>query len=264
MMSRTLRLSDGLSVRILEAGVGTPLVLIHGVGMCAEAWAPQIAALSSDNRVIAIDMPGHGHSDPIAEGAKLPAYVAWATRVIEALGCAPVNLAGHSMGALIAAGVAIDHPDLVRRVALLNGVHRRTAEQRQAVLARAAEISRGDLNIDGPLSRWFATDYPEVRQTVAGWLASVSPKGYATAYAAFADGDGLYADRMTDIRCPALMLTGDGDANSSPEMSESMAMAAPLGRALVIDGHRHMVNLTAPEMVIKALREWLQREEVTA
>jgi len=264
MMSQILRLSDGLSVRILEAGAGEPILLIHGVGMRAEAWAPQIAALASDHSVIAVDMPGHGESDPLPEDAKLPAYVAWAARVIEALGCGPVNLAGHSMGALIAAGVAIEHPGLVRRVALLNGVHRRSTEQRQAVLARAAEISRGDMNIEGPLSRWFSADHPEVRRAVAEWLRSVSPSGYATAYAAFAEGDSLYADRMTEIRCPALMLTGDGDANSSPEMAASMARAAPLGQALVIDGHRHMVNLTAPEVVTKALRDWLQREEMTA
>ena len=45
MMSRTLRLSDGGRARVIEAGQGEPLLLIHGVGMRAEAWAPQIAAL---------------------------------------------------------------------------------------------------------------------------------------------------------------------------------------------------------------------------
>ena len=60
------------------------------------------------------------------------------------------------------------------------------------------------------------------------------------------------------------MLTGDGDANSSAAMAERMAAAAPLGEALIISGHRHMVNLTAPEAVNDALRKWLARQEVTA
>lgn len=264
MMSQTLRLSDGFSVRALGAGVGEPLVLIHGVGMRAEAWGPQITNLSADYRVIAIDMPGHGESDPLPEGACLSDYVAWAVRVIETLDCGPVNLAGHSMGALIACGTAIERPDLVRRVALLNAVHRRSAPESAAVLARAAEIASGKRSIEGPLTRWFAADHPATRAQVADWLQTVSQRGYATAYRAFAQGDGVYADRLGVIRRPALMLTGDGDANSSPTMAETMAGEAPLGKAVIIHGHRHMVNLTAPEAVTKAMRDWLQRQEVMA
>lgn len=262
MMSRTLRLSDGLSVRALGAGAGEPLVLIHGVGMRAEAWGPQITNLSADYRVIAIDMPGHGESDPLPEDARLADYVAWAVQVVDALDCGPVNLAGHSMGALIAGGVAVERPDLVRRVALLNGVHRRSAPERVAVLARAAEIARGERNIEGPLTRWFASDHPAVRAQVADWLQTISQRAYATAYRAFAEGDGVYADRLGAIRCPALMLTGDGDANSSATMAETMACEAPLGKAVIVNGHRHMVNLTAPEAVTTAMRVWLQRQEV--
>ena len=62
-------------------------------------------------------------------------------RVIEALGLGPVAVAGHSMGSLIAAGLAIERPDLVARAALLNGVHRRSPEARAAVLNRAADIA---------------------------------------------------------------------------------------------------------------------------
>lgn len=264
MMSRTLRLSDGLHVRALEAGAGEPLLLIHGVGMRAEAWGPQMAALGADHRVIAVDMPGHGDSDPLPEGPRLPDYVAWAVRVVEALDCGPVNLAGHSMGSLIAGGLAVERPDLLRRVALLNGVHRRSPEARAAVLERADEIGRGESNIEAPLSRWFTAHDNKTRDQVAGWLRAVNMAGYAAAYRAFAEGDAVYADRLDRIRCPALMLTGDGDANSSPAMAEAMAAAAPLGEAVIIAGHRHMVNLTAPEAVTEAMRRWLRREEVTA
>ncbi|MBS0574706.1 MAG: alpha/beta fold hydrolase [Proteobacteria bacterium] len=264
MMSRILRLSDGLGVHALEAGAGEPLLLIHGVGLRAEAWGPQIAALATDHRVIAVDMPGHGASDPLPDGVRLPDYVAWASRVIEALGLGPVNLAGHSMGALIAGGLAVERPDLLRRLALLNGVHCRSPEARAAVLARADEIARGEGNADAPLARWFGPGDGAMRDRVAGWLRAVDRAGYAAAYRAFAEGDGVYAGRLGRIRCPALFLTGEGDANSSPAMAEAMAAAVPSGEAVVIAGHRHMVNLTAPEAVTAAMQRWLRREEVTA
>ena len=140
MMSKTLRLSDGSTVRVLEAGAGEPLLLIHGVGLRAEAWGPQMRL---EAHVFAVDLPGHGDSTPLPAGARLPDYVAWAAQVIEALGVGPMNVAGHSMGSLIAGGLAIERPDLVKRVALLNGVHRRTPEARAAVLARADQIAMG-------------------------------------------------------------------------------------------------------------------------
>ena len=121
MMSRTLRLSDGLSVRVIEAGAGEPLLLIHGVGMRAEAWEPQIAALAAATCVIAVDLPGHGESDSLPGQPQLTDYVAWAARVIQALDLGRVSVAGHSMGSLIAAGLAVERPDLVHRAALLNG-----------------------------------------------------------------------------------------------------------------------------------------------
>lgn len=257
MTSRTLRLSDGAIVRVLEEGAGEPLLLIHGVGLRAEAWGPQMRLAA---HVFAVDMPGHGDSNPLPPGARLPDYVAWAARVIEALGQGPMSVAGHSMGSLIAGGLAIERPDLVRRVALLNAVHRRTAEARAAVLGRAAEIAQGRGSIEAPLARWFTDAESDSRAQVAGWLNTVSQQGYATAYRAFAEGDTVYADRIGEIACPTLVLTADGDANSTPAMTYAMAGMVQHGQAVVIEGHRHMVNLTAPRAVSDALQDWLALE----
>ncbi|WP_318527528.1 alpha/beta hydrolase [Defluviimonas sp. WL0002] len=260
-MSRTLRLSDGLCANVVEAGSGEPVLLIHGVGMCAGAWEPQTAALSADYRVLAVDMPGHGGSDPLPGAPLLPDYVDWAARVVDALDLGPVSVAGHSMGALIAAGLAAERPDLVRRAALLNGVYRRAPEAKAAVLARASEIGAGHGGIEAPLARWFGPEQSEIRDKVAGWLRNVSRSGYAAAYRAFAEGDEVYAARLGLIRCPLLVMTADEDANSTPEMTRAMAALAPLGRAVVVPGHRHMLNLTAPDIVTAELRRWLSTEE---
>ncbi len=77
MMRKTQRLSDSqMRVSYLEAGEGTPLVLIHGVGMNAESWFLQIEALSAHFGVIAVDMPGHGESEAFNRPVRLPDYVA--------------------------------------------------------------------------------------------------------------------------------------------------------------------------------------------
>lgn len=264
MTPKTRQLSDphGL-IAYREAGAGAALVLIHGVGMQSAAWAPQIAALSQSHRVIALDMPGHGGSSPLPSGSSLADYVAWLHAALNGLGLARVSLAGHSMGALIAGGFAVSHPEMVARVALLNGVFRRPPEMRAAVEARAAAIRSGNFDTTTPLNRWFGQGETAARDQVAAWLGQVDPAGYATAYSAFARGDATYADGFAAIPCPLLALTGDGDPNSTPAMSQAMASAAPHGRAVIVKGHRHMVNLTAAEAVNAELRDWLATAETS-
>lgn len=246
-----------------EAGAGEPLLLVHGVGMRLEAWAPQMAALSARHRVIAVDMPGHGESDRLASGARLADFVAWLGAFLDDLSLEDVSLAGHSMGALIAGGAAATFAGRISRVALLNGVYLRDPQAKAAVIARARTIGNGTVDVDGPLTRWFGegSETSPVYRLTRGWLQAVDPKGYATAYNAFAHGDDVYAGRWPEVHCPALFLTGSEDPNSTPEMARAMAAAAPRGWAHIIEGHRHMVNLTAPEVVNSILADWLSTGE---
>ncbi|MBY4631265.1 alpha/beta fold hydrolase [Rhizobium croatiense] len=242
-----------------EAGSGEPLVLIHGVGMRLEAWAPQIAFLSTGHRVIAVDMPGHGESAKLPAGSRLEEFVAWFGRFLDEMAIDRVNVAGHSMGALVSGGAAATFDRRISRVAYLNGVYRRDRQAKAAVLARAAAIPVTGVDKEGPLARWFGDDPDSVvaRELTRKWLNLVDPEGYAVAYAAFAGGDETYADRWKDVAGPALFLTGSDDPNSTPLMAEQMAALAPKGWVRIVEGHRHMVNLTAPDIVNSLLAEWL-------
>ena len=242
-----------------EAGSGEPVVLIHGVGMRLEAWAPQIKSLSGGHRVIAVDMPGHGGSAKLPVGSRLEEFVAWFGRFLDEMEIETANVAGHSMGALVSGGAAATFGARIKRVAYLNGVYRRDPEAKAAVLARAAAIPVTGVDKEGPLARWFGDDRDSAvaRELTREWLSVVDPEGYAVAYAAFAGGDETYADGWKDVRGPALFLTGSDDPNSTPLMAEQMAALAPKGWVRIVEGHRHMVNLTAPDIVNSLLAEWL-------
>ena len=243
-----------------EQGTGEPLVFLHGVGMCFHAWEPQIAFFAKTHRVIALNMPGHGGSTPLPTGADLRDFVRWFGEILDALDLEAVNLAGHSMGALIAGGFAITSPERVRRVALLNSVHRRTPEARKAVEERALRIAKGEMDVQGPLKRWFGQSEAEqsARRRVREWLEALDPQGYAVTYSAFSKGDDVFADQWEQVTCPALFLTGEDDPNSTESMSREMASAAVNGTACVIRKHKHMVNLTAPDQVNAVMAEWLK------
>ena len=245
----------------VAVGSGEPLVLVHGVGLRLEAWTPQLETFSTTHRVIAVDMPGHGQSAPLAEEARIPEFVVWLKEVIDDLGCGPMNLCGHSMGALITLGFSLTYPELVRRAALICGVYKREPAARDAVIARAREIADGYKDVEGPLARWYrparSPAEAQALATTREWLSTVSREGYATAYRAFAEGDRIYADRLFELNCPMLFLTGEFDPNSTPRMVAEMAVAAPNSRAVVVRDEKHMVHLVAPEPVNAALRSWL-------
>lgn len=243
----------------VQLGAGEPLVLVHGVGMRLEAWAPQIVHFARSHMVIALDMPGHGSSAPLPIGSNLRDFVGWFGDVLEDLELGAINVAGHSMGALIAGGAAASLPDRILRVACLNAAYRRNMAAKRAVLERAAAIWTEGVDPDGPIGRWFDSSESsrDVSTTVHGWLAGASAQSYAVTYTAFATGDEIYADAWPDIAAPALFLTGADDPNSTPEMSRQMAALAPKGQLAVIEGHRHMVNLTAPGQVNAAMETWL-------
>ncbi len=249
--------------RYLVRGQGEPLVLIHGVGMQLGVWAPQLDTLAGSHRVIAYDMLGHGGSPLPPAAPRLADYVDQLVELLDHLGIAQANVAGHSMGALVAIAFALDRPQRTLRVAAINAVHCRTPAQRAAVQARAESLqdAGSPAGIPATLARWFGEPVPaelaHACRRAGAYLACVNPQGYARTYRLFASADAEHAARLPGLRMPALFLTGEEDANSSPAMSAAMAAEAPRSTLVVIPQARHMMTLTHGPEVERALRDWL-------
>jgi flavin reductase (DIM6/NTAB) family NADH-FMN oxidoreductase RutF/pimeloyl-ACP methyl ester carboxylesterase len=246
----------------LEAGSGEAVILIHGVGLNADAWAPQLEELAKTHRVIAIDMLGHGKSEVAPGTVTLDNYIRQVADLMTACGIAAANIVGHSMGGLVAIGFALAHPARTLRLAVFNTVYKRNAENRAAVEARAREITRSGTvgNVEEPLERWFGPrrQQPDIAQDVRNWLASANPEGYGAAYRIFASSDEVFAGKLHGLAMPSLFATGSLDINSSPSMASAMASEARHGKLLVLEGARHLMNLTHADAANMALRELLK------
>src|SRR5690242_21202313 len=119
--SRRLRLADpSVAVRVLETGDGQPLVLVHGSGMSASTWAPLMPHLGS-RRLIALDLPGFGLSDPFDyTGRPLREHaVAQLTSLLDALGLDRVPVVGTSLGGMWALSLAVAAPHRITALASL-------------------------------------------------------------------------------------------------------------------------------------------------
>lgn len=111
---RDIATHDGGSVRVLEVGRGRPLVLLHGVTLAAEVWAPIMHLAADRYRIIALDVRGHGASVVGDDGVgRVPAAHDLATVLVEE-DLHDAIVVGHSMGGMILGRFCGDHPDVLR------------------------------------------------------------------------------------------------------------------------------------------------------
>ncbi|ESZ57166.1 flavin reductase [Mesorhizobium sp. L103C119B0] len=253
----------------IRAGVGTPVLFIHGVGMNAAIWQPQLERMVGRFDAIAIDMLGHGQSPLPPQDPELADYADQAIRLLDHLGLDKVSVVGHSMGALVAQELALRAPERVRRIVSLNAVFRRPPELAEAVRQRAVALNgRSDTaGTARTIARWFGDPVPAeleaAAQKTASALSAVDPEGYARTYLLFSRADGDHADRLPTLAVPALFMTGSEDRNSSPAMSAAMARLAPHGRCTVLPGEKHMMAVAAPDLTTRCIVDFLTEDEAT-
>lgn len=243
-----------------RAGTGDPVVLVHGVGLRAEAWAAQVEGLAGAYSLYALDLPGHGGSAALAQAPSLRDITDRVATAVASIGV-PVCMAGHSLGALVALDFASRYSTLCRGVAALSAVFRRSPEAVEAVRSRARTIAPDrPADPEPTLRRWFG-DCLDCAEAGAcrRWLVDTNPAAYRAAYTVFAREDGPAGADLAGLCCPSLFMTGALDPNSTPRMSREMAGIAPHGRERILEGAAHMMPMTHAAQVTAALSEFLAR-----
>jgi len=125
--------ANGIDVHYREAGEGFPIVLIHGYTGNSRNWALTAPALREDFRMVSVDLRGHGLSEkPSSEdGYALEVMASDVYELLRALGITECVLVGHSMGGMVSQLLALEHPEVVRALVLVD---------------TAAEVPKGLLN----------------------------------------------------------------------------------------------------------------------
>lgn len=106
----------GADLHYLEAGLGSMLILLHGIGGNAWSWSEAIAALAERYYVIALDRIGFGDSDKPFLNYRINTLVDFLLEFYRVLNLERTILFGHDLGGSIAAALAIDRPELVERL----------------------------------------------------------------------------------------------------------------------------------------------------
>jgi haloacetate dehalogenase len=112
-------LTEAGGLRLRRGGAGAPILLLHGHPQTHAMWHAVAPLLAEDHSVIAVDLPGYGRSKPVPSGSKREMADALVAAMRE-LGFERFSVAGHDRGGRCAYRLALDHPDRVERLAVLD------------------------------------------------------------------------------------------------------------------------------------------------
>lgn len=147
-------------VHCREMGEGEPLLMIHQSGRSSRMFLEVIPLLGKTMRVIALDLPGFGSSDPLPEGSSIGDLADLCCEVLDALEASPAHVYGHHSGNKIATEMAVRSPGHLRKLVLAGQSHSIIADR----AARNAAISK----FTGPYSAISQIDNPELA-AAASW-----------------------------------------------------------------------------------------------
>ncbi|HEY3116583.1 MAG TPA: alpha/beta hydrolase [Chloroflexota bacterium] len=182
LMGSSVRYVDakGMRTRVVEAGSGDPLIMLHGSGGHAEAYCRNVVPLGEHFHTYAIDCAGHGYTDKHPTLSGTAAIADHVLRFMDAEGINQANLAGESMGGATSAKLALEHPDRVKKVVYITGAGLEMGEE-AAKLASAGRESFLRLT----QAAFSAPTKESVRQRL-NWL--------------FADPEISVTDELVDVR----------------------------------------------------------------
>ena len=260
---------DGARIHYIEAGSGTPILMIHGLGGQLLNFRHSLfGKLPGTHRVVAIDRPGSGHSvRPDDADASITAQARTIAAVIDRLKLDRPLVVGHSLGGAVALALALDHPDKVAGLALLAPLTAPsdrlpdvfkglaiTSDMKRRIVAWTLAIPLSIRNSRQTLEVVFGPDpVPQDFGTKGGGLLSLRPKSFITASRDMVAVPGAlpaYARRYEDIACPIGILFGTGDRVVDPG-ANGAAMAARLPNLVyrTIGDAGHMIPVTHAEAV---------------
>jgi 3-oxoadipate enol-lactonase len=244
-----------------DEGQGECVVLIHGHPFDRTLWAPQLAALRDDFRVIVPDLRGFGDSPVTAGSVTMREYAADLEDLLDDLGVARAAFIGLSMGGLVTMELAGARPERCWAIGLIaTTAEPPTAQERVIRRERADAVERDGMAVlvDYMHTGLYGPDCPQaVRARVDAMMSATSPAGAAAALRGRAERPD-YRPVLARLGMPALVCAGTADPWSDSAVTAEIVTCLRHPELVAIDGTGHLPNLEAERQFNDALRTFLQ------
>jgi pimeloyl-ACP methyl ester carboxylesterase len=286
--SRTLTV-DGVNVHYFCGGNGSPLVLVHGLGSSAAVeFYFNLEPLAANHRVLAIDLPGFGHSGKPVQEYTIDLFVRAVRDLMRSESLEHAAVMGVSMGGRVALGLALESSEMVDRLVLVDslgvGAPRRVLAYRLLLTRGLGELTLSStaraLRRMNPrtIRRFWAwylrrpqgVDHLLSDERIADHGALLSTKEYRAAYLSALRSiaqmrslrDGIVVQqRLKELRMPTLLIWGRHDHIFPAAHAQEALLQLPKGRVEIFEDSGHTPQMEEPDRFNRLVLEFLREPD---
>jgi len=243
-------------------GEGEPLLLIHGLGSSTRDWEEQIPAFSQRYQVIAIDLRGHGKTDKPKGPYSMQLFAEDIAELLKKLGIKSTHVLGISLGGGIAFQFAVDYPDLVKSLIIVNAfieIPMDSFKMKLEAFKRTFIVKLVGMKKMGKVLAprlFIKPEQEELRKKLIKRWADNDKKAYLSAMRALMGWS--VRDKLNKIDFPTLIIGSDEDYVPS-SIKREYTKLIPKAKFIEIEDARHAVPIEKPtefnEIVLNFLSE---------
>ena len=239
---------------ILNQNQGTPIIFIHGVGLNHKIWKPQFDVF--ENTIVAYDILGHGQTPLESSNLSFDNFSRQLLNLIDELNFKKIHLVGFSIGSLIARNFAENYNNRLESLTLLCSIFKRSKEQQQIVNDRF-ELSKKSRSLSKQaLKRWFTDEYilqnPKIYEEISSMLNENSMEDFLKIYELFVKHKDN--EKFQNIKVKTLIMTGEFDSGSTPEMSKNLSKCIKNSKVKIIKNGKHLCSIECADEVNHAIK----------
>ena len=245
---------------VLDKKNDAPIVFIHGVGLNHKIWEPQINVF--ENTFLAYDILGHGKTPLNKEHLSFDDFSNQLINLIDELNIRRIHLVGFSIGSLIARNFASKYSDRLESLILLCSIFRRTEKQQQIVKDRFELAKKSKSLSKQALKRWFTDEYleknPNTHNKISSILEQNRMENFLKIYELFVNHKD--DEQFEKIKTKTLIMTGEGDVGSTPEMSINLSKVINNSNVKIISKGKHLCSIECADDVNMAIKKHIQND----
>jgi 3-oxoadipate enol-lactonase len=249
--------ANGETIQYLKEGAGPLVVLVHSLGLSAQMWREQVAALKDRYTVVAFDTRGHGQSSGKGE-ISIAAAAQDLKSLLDHLGAPQSHVVAISSGGPIALTFAAQHPAMVGSLVLADSFAQPVEGSAQTVEATAeaiAYVSMEEFGTQYAAETLLPSTSFDIQDEVAGVIAKMNPKAYNQMMRSALLGD--FRPTLANIKAPTLVLIGENDTIAPRPASEFLAANIPNAKLEVIAAAGHLSCIDNPAAFNAAVGKFL-------
>ena len=242
---------------------GAWLTLSHSLACNLHMWDDQMTELNQQYQVLRFDTRGHGLSSAPPGDYTLDQMADDVKGLFDALAIKQTHWIGLSMGGMIGQTFALKYPGVFQSLVLADTTSRRPPDAAKMWGDRIAVArAKGMAGVlETTLARWFTEPYRNTRNAsiarITDQILTTPVDGFCGACIAISKVNTL--DRLKEIKCPVLIIVGEEDHGTPPEMARAIHDNLPGSELLVIPSAAHLSNVEQAEVFTRALTGFLER-----